>query len=346
MPATRRKPDLSPSRYHFRWLDEHAPKLAFKGGDVKRWQARLRAKLKALLKLPAGPRCALKPRTLWSREHELGRIEKIVFASEPGADVPAYVCTPRNAKPPYAWFICLQGHSTGMHNSIAVDREDETKPLAVEGDRDFALGCLSRGVAALCIEQRSFGERRELALAAPPKQQCHQAAMSSLILGRVLMGERVHDIDRGLDYLWSRKDVDRAKVGVMGNSGGGTASIYSAAVLPRLQFAMPSCSFCTYREAWMSIHHCACSYVPGILEWGEYADVLGLLAPRPCVVVVGKTDGISPIQAVHKGFRAARRVWKAFGAERNLHLVVGPEGHRFYADLAWPKMLKQLGRRG
>ena len=48
-----------------------------------------------------------------------------------------------------------------MHNSIAVQREDETKLLKVEGDRDFGLECMRRGIAALCIEQRSFGERRE-----------------------------------------------------------------------------------------------------------------------------------------------------------------------------------------
>lgn len=346
MPARRHAPEFSPSQYHLHWLDAHPPKLAYRGGDAKRWQAQLRKKFRALLKLPEGPKPPLAPRTLWTREHELGRIEKIVYRSEPGADVPAYVCLPRNAQPPYPWFVCLQGHTTGMHHSIGVDREDESKPFAVEGDRDFALGCLKRGFAALCIEQRGFGERAEVALAAPVKQTCHQAAMSSAMLGRTLLGERVYDIERGLDYLWTRGDVDRSSVGVMGNSGGGTASICAAAALPRITHAMPSCSFCTYREAWLSIHHCACSYIPGVLEWAEYADVLGLIAPRPCVVVAGAVDPISPLPAVRKAFRDAKRIWKALGAERKVKLVVGPDGHRFYADLAWPALegLLRLGR--
>ncbi len=105
----------------------------------------------------AQDKCDLNVRTLWQRNHELGTIEKLVFTSEVGADVPAYLCLPRHGKPPYPVFICLQGHTTGMHHSIGVMRDDESVPMGeVPGDRDFGLGCMRRGVAALCIEQRSF----------------------------------------------------------------------------------------------------------------------------------------------------------------------------------------------
>ena len=137
------------------------PMLKFDGGDVTKWRLRLRRALCRLLGDTPKERCDLRPRRLSMHEHPLGSIEKIVFSSEPHADVPAYVCLPRDAAPPYTFFICLQGHSTGMHNSIAVQREDETKPHQVEGDRDFGLGCMRRGIAALCIEQRSLGERGE-----------------------------------------------------------------------------------------------------------------------------------------------------------------------------------------
>src|SRR5919109_237779 len=103
------------------------PTLQFDGGDVKKWQARLRRKLRLLLGNTPAERCDLRPRRLWLREHPLGSIEKVVFSSEPHADVPAYVCLPKGVTPPYGFFICLQGHNTGMHNSIAVEREDETK---------------------------------------------------------------------------------------------------------------------------------------------------------------------------------------------------------------------------
>ncbi len=333
---------LSPSEYHRHQLQSLQPSLAFDGNDVTAWQSRLRRKLRVLIGDWPRERVPLRPRTLWRRDHALGTIEKIVFTSEPYADVPAYLCLPHNVKAPYPVMICLQGHSTGMHNSIGVSYDDETQPAAVKGDRDFAIGCMRHGVAALCIEQRSFGYRKELKQEKRGSHGCHDATMHALMLGKTLIGERVYDVDRGLDYLAGRKDVDMRRVGVMGNSGGGTISVFAAALLPRLRFAMPSCYFCTFKDSIMSIYHCADNYIPGLAKVAEMSDVMGLFAPRPVVIVAGHDDPIFPIRATRKAFRDLKGIYRAANAADRCHLVVGPEGHRFYADQAWPVMLKEI----
>ncbi len=93
----------------------------------------------------------------------------------------------------------------------------------------------------------------------------------------------------------------------------------------------------------MSIYHCSDNYVPGLLKVAEMSDILGLFAPRPVVVVAGREDPIFPLKGVRQGFRDLRRIYAARGAERHCHLVVGAGGHRFYADEAWPSMLKEIG---
>lgn len=335
---------FSPSQHHRHVLEQTRARCAYDGGPLGPWRRRLRASLRRLLgDMPARP-APLRVRRLWSRPHPLGTIEKIVFTAEPHCQVPAYVCLPAQARPPYAFMICLQGHTSGMHNSIAVDREDETTPIAVEGDRDFALGCLRNGIAALCIEQRSQGERAERRQAHVSQNGCHDAMMQALMLGRTLIGERVYDVDRGIDYLASRGDADLRRIGVMGNSGGGSASIYAAALLPRIAVAMPSCAFCSFSASKMALYHCSCGYVPGMLKQAEMADILGLIAPRPVVVVAGRQDHIIPLAGVRGAFRDARRIYRAAGAEDRCHLLVGPEGHRFYADLAWPVLRRELER--
>jgi dienelactone hydrolase len=336
---------LSPSVHHKYIMEQIKPAMAFdKDEDITTWQRKLRRKVKKLLGDFPSERVALNPVTLWKKEVPLGTIEKVMFTAEPHADVPAYVCLPKNAEPPYTFMICLQGHSTGMHNSIAVQRDDNSKPHEVAGDRDFAFGCMERGIAALCIEQRSFGERREQKQESASSQMCHDAVMQALMLGRTLMGERVYDVDRGIDYLLQRGDADSKTIGVMGNSGGGTISLFSAALLPRISFAMPSCYFCTFRDSIMSIYHCADNYIPGLLKEAEMADIMGLFAPKPVVLVAGEHDEIFPIKATRKAFTALRKIYAAAGAPNRCHLVVGPEGHRFYADLAWPVMLKEINR--
>ena len=145
---------------------------------------------------------------------------------------------------------------------------------------------------------------------------CHDATMHALMLGRTLLGERVFDVDRGLDYLETRDDVDQSRVGIMGNSGGGTTSLFSAAVLPRLRYAMPSCYFCTFRDSLMSIYHCADNYVPGLLQYAEMADVMGLFAPRPVVLVAERHDNIFPIGATRRAFADLQEVYAAAGGGR------------------------------
>lgn len=334
----------SPSTAHRRVLDQLTPALAYEGGDWEHWRESLRAKLRELVGLGQMPatRCPLSVKVLWRRDHDLGVIEKVVFTAEPGADTPAYVCLPREAEPPYTFAICLQGHSTGMHNSIAVDRDDERTATTPAGDRDFAIGCMRRGLAALCIEQRSFGERREQVQDKRSPNGCHDAAMAALMLGRTLLGERIYDIDRGIDYLAQRGDADMQRVLVTGNSGGGTASIYAAALLDRVGFAMPSASFCGFGESILAMEHCVCNYIPGLSRWADMGDVLGLMAPRPVVAVVGREDPIFPLAGAERAFAQLQRVYRAAGAEGRCHLVVGDGGHRFYADDAWPVMLGEL----
>jgi dienelactone hydrolase len=331
---------LSPSECHERLL-RRPGSLAFRGQALGPWRRALRAALRGSLgldRMPApGP---LRVRRLWRRELPQGTVEKLVFRAEPGADVPAYACVPRGVRGPLPWMICLQGHSTGMHNSIGLDAGEQAA-IAVEGDRDFALGCLERGVAALAIEQRSLGERQER------KQQrvsyhnaCHDGAMRALMLGRTLLGERVYDVARGLDYLATRRDVAPGRVGVMGNSGGGTVACYAAALLPQLQFLMASCCFCTYRDSILSIHHCADNYVPGLAALADFPDIVGLFAPRPAVIVAGERDPIFPLPGVQAAHRKLRRIYRAAGAPEACPLVVGGEGHRFYAELGWREALR------
>ena len=338
------KSHLSPSVHHQHLMANMEQALSYRGGDVSAWQRKLRRKLRQLVGDMPADRVPLNVRTLWKRDHPLGSIEKIVFTSEPYSDVPAFVCLPKDAEPPHTFFVCVQGHSTGMHNSIAVDRDDNVTPIDVPGDRDFGLLCMERGIAALCIEQRSFGERREQVQEKTAKQGCHDATMHALMLGRTLIGERVFDVDRGIDYLKTRGDADMRRIGVMGNSGGGTISLFAAALLPRLRYAMPSCYFCTFRDSIMSIYHCADNYVPGILKYAEMPDVMGLFAPKPVVLVAGKDDAIFPLPGVCKAFGHLKEIYAAAGAEDRCHLVVGDEGHRFYAKEAWPKMLDEIAR--
>ena len=99
--AGQRKLSLSPSVFHRALMDRQTPAMSWQVGDFGGWRRRLRSKLTQLTGFPdAGtPRVPLDAKTLWTKTHERGTIEKIAFTAEPGADVLAYLCVPRQLRP-------------------------------------------------------------------------------------------------------------------------------------------------------------------------------------------------------------------------------------------------------
>jgi hypothetical protein len=84
--------------------------------------------------------------------------------------------------------------------------------------------------------------------------------------------------------------------------------------------------------------------VPNLLLEAEHADIMGLFAPRPVVIVAGAVDPIFPIKATRAELARLKKIYAAAGAPDNCRLVVGAEGHRFYADIGWKAALRYVGR--
>ena len=105
-----------------------------------------------------------------------------------------------------------------------------------------------------------------------------------------MIGWRVYDVMRAIDWIGTRKELDAAHVGCMGISGGGTCTLFAAALDSRIRAAMVSGYLNTFRECIMSVSHCIDNYVPGILNWAEQYDVAGLIAPRPLFAESGERE--------------------------------------------------------
>jgi len=238
--------------------------------------------------------------------------------------------------------ICLQGHNSGAHLGIGVEREDNAVLREVHGDRDYGLRCMKEGFAALCYEQRAFGDRREQHMETS-RGGCKDAAMHALMLGWSLMAERIWELGKATDWLLARDDIDAERFGLMGESGGGTTSIYAAALDERYRAIVPACAFCSFDGGILSIAHCTEFYFPGLRQQCEMGDILGLVAPRPAIVAAGTPDHFYPPESVESAFAHAERIYEAAGAGDQIHLKWGDQGHRFYADLTWPLLKAHWG---
>ena len=311
--------------------------MAFPGGDLSDWQTRARQKLSELLGLPF--QTAASAFTVeYVKETPEFTETRFTFQTEPGCVVPCHFLHPRGAVGKLPVMICLQGHSTGMHISLGRALYPGDEHDRDDGDRDFALQCIREGICAVTLEQRCFGER-----GGKPKPDCYSTAMIALMSGRTLLGGRVWDIMRLIDVLETEfvEAIDAKRIYCCGNSGGGTATFYAAALETRIAAAMPSCAFCTFADSIGAMYHCACNYVPGIRKYFDMAELAGMIAPRPLVIVSGAKDDIFPLPGAKSEFARVKQIYAAGEHPENAVHVIGPEGHRFYAEPGW-KALRAL----
>lgn len=323
--------DFAPNICHDYLLDRAERRLRFDPSrDFATWKRELGDKLRELVGWNPEP---VPPDARIERDEMRDGFREIrfVFTSEHGSDVPCHLLIPTDVPDPAPVMICLQGHSPGMHISLGRPVTERDKEL-IAGGRDFALQAVKQGYVALAIEQRAFGERT----GPEPNHNCLHPTLVALLLGRSMAGERVWDVSRAIDVLDRFPGVDLSRIGIMGNSGGGTITWYASCLEPRITAAMPSCAVCTYGDSIGRIHHCSDNYIPGALRYFDMSDLAALIAPRPLVVVAGKEDTIFPMAGVEKAMDNIRGIYAAAGAPDRCRLVVGSEGHRFYPDEAWP----------
>jgi dienelactone hydrolase len=333
---------------------EHAPRqLAFRArtsAEAVAWQFALRERLAALLGGFPDRRADLDPHTIERVEEEGYTRELVVFQSQPGEYVPCYVLLPRSASPPLRPVIALHGHGPGGARPLVglAPNQAEAESMRAQNN-DYARQLARRGFAVFTPVQRGFAERME----EPPlrdkidtvwQSSCRAVAVNALLLGRTLLGLRVWDVLRLIDYMRSRPEPLAAAIGCVGLSGGGTVALFTTALEPRIACAVVSGYFNTFRDSIMAIDHCLCNYVPGILQYAEMADIAGLVAPRPLLIESGQRDPIFPAAATRRALEELSRVYAAFDAPERLDADFFEGEHRWSGAKAYDWLGRWLSK--
>ncbi|MBX3011299.1 MAG: hypothetical protein KF832_07315 [Caldilineaceae bacterium] len=317
-------------------------RLAWRAQNRAEWASWRNALLPQLLtrlgRLPTET-SPLDPMLLETTEFADYRQEKVVFQSEPGIYTPCYVLIPHQVKPPYRPVIALHGHGLGgAAHVVGLTRGDATadaerQHIALH-NYDYGRQLAQQGFLVFALEQRGFGERMEphpgmIAGSGLWPSSCRALAFNTLLLGQTLLGLRVWDVMRAIDYIHSRPEPMIAGVGCVGLSGGGTTTLYAAAVEPRITAAVVSGAFGSFRSSIMSTIHCDCNYLPGILEDAEMADIAALIAPRPLLIENGTEDPIFPVAETEAACRQVAQAYALLAVPERFDQDIFVGGHQF-----------------
>lgn len=158
------------------------------------------------------------------------RVENVMFESRPGFHVTGNVYIPQGT-PPFPSLISPCGHYADSR--MNPQYQSAYISLALAGFLVFAYDPIGQG------ERRQYWDpvtgRTDVGGATTEHSMCGQLL---LMMGEDLTQYRVWDGIRAIDYLMSRPDVDPARVGCAGHSGGGTLTMFISALDERVKVAV------------------------------------------------------------------------------------------------------------
>ena len=268
-------------------------------------------------------RTPLNARVVGVLERTAYRIEKVIFESQPHFYVTANLYLPTTGHPPYPAILYPLGHERG----------GKANPTWQQ-----MLGSLAtKGFVALAWDPIGQGERLQIFDEDLRESKVGNSTTEHTVVGTqcMLVGDHlarytIWDGMRALDYLLSRKEVDPARIGLTGNSGGGTHTAYIAALDDRIQVAAPSCYITSWHLMLDTIGpQDAEQTFPRWLQEGlDYPDYLYAFAPKPYILLSAIRD-FFPIAGARETFAEAEKVYSAIGAREKLGIFEADDGHGY-----------------
>lgn len=145
--------------------------------------------------------------------------------------------------------------------------------------------------------------------------------------GHTLMGERLWDLMRCVDYVQSLSEVDPERIGCAGLSLGGEMAMWLGAMDTRIK-AVVSCGFLTFMDQ-MEYNHCRCWAFDGLRERVDFPDIYALIAPRALQCQNGRQEPLTqfPPFLAEQAMRQIRPIYEDMGCPGNVVLAIHDGAH-------------------
>lgn len=297
---------LKPYEYYRRTVQEGEKMLNYLKSlysDKNQWEKRkscLYHEVRDILEIDSllAKRVQKKPILSNVRKFDGYTVQNFALETLPGLYVAGSIYSPL-AKGDHALIICPNGHfNDGRY------REDQ----------QIRMGTLAR-MGAVCVDYDLFGWGES---ALQVGNAAHRSSAAQVI--QAMNGITI------LDYMLTRKNINKEKIGVNGGSGGGTQTVLLTVLDNRYAAAAPVVSLASHFDG-----GCPCeSGLPVTLACSgtNNAELAALFAPRPLLIVSDGKDWTSSVPTLEYPY--LKEIYRYYDREKNVQNVHLPdEGHDF-----------------
>jgi dienelactone hydrolase len=336
--------------------------------SAKNWRKTARAKWFDLLSYHP-ERCTPNPEIVEKVDCGSYVREQVYFNTTPHFRVPAYVLIPKGLSKPAPAIVALHDHGGFyMWGKEKLVRTENQHPALADwqnkyyGGNSIADVLAQQGYVVIVTDAFYWGERRMLMpndpadwRERPPdlSQERLQAfnkraSDSEDVVGRTIFvagltwsGISVWNDLRTVDYLMTRPEVDRNRLGCVGLSMGGLRSGQLAAGDERIKAGvvvgwMASFPAQLRNKVRFTVGHT--NIVPGLYRHLDYPDLISLTTPRALLVINGTQDHLFDLDGVRVAFNKLKQCYAKAGAPGKFRGTFYDAPHRFNAEMqkeAW-----------
>ena len=310
--------DAPNSLYHY-IAGQAYEMLAKRSEDISRistleeWQARQKMLQETLLDIvgPFPSKTPLNAKIIRTIVKDSFRVEHIVYESQPGFYVTSSMFIPaglrKNSKAPAV--IYCSGHADDGYRGQVYQH--------------VILNLVRKGFIVFAFDPVGQGERLEYfdpatgkSIVGGPTTEHSYPGTQAFITGSSQARYMIWDGIRAVDYLLTRKEVDPARIGITGRSGGGTQSAYIAAMDYRIYAAAPECYITTFTRLLQTMGNqdAEQNLFNEISRGIDQPDLLAVRAPRPALMITTTRD-IFSIQGAMEAEKEVSLIYKAYKRE-------------------------------
>lgn len=254
-------------------------------------------------------------------------IKKVIYESLPSFYVTSNLYIPKNisGKCPAILFAC--GHSEAAKGAPGYQKV--CKQLALNG------------FVVLAVDPQGQGERLQYYIKDkdefPVEWGVTEHSYSGVrcdLTGSNIARYFIWDLVRGIDYLETLPEVDKDRIGITGNSGGGTQTCYMMLIDNRLKAAAPGC-YISSRLHYMKTGqaHDSEQTIYNSIAFGlNHDDFVTSFAPKPVMIGAARYDFFC-VEGALQSFDRAKKIYKMYNSEDNLELVIAKAVHGYSETL-------------
>jgi dienelactone hydrolase len=246
------------------------------------------------------------------------RVEKLQFQSRPGLYVTANLYLPNPAKGPYPAILYSIGHYRGGRDGHKTQVSDQGLWFASHGYVALLYDTIELGEVN-CTHHGTYSEKR---------WWWHSNGFTPA-------GVECWNAIRAIDYLQSRPEVDKDRIGATGISGGGAATFWISAADDRVKASAPVSGMAdlTWYIGEDGVNgHCDCMFLYNNYRW-NWTTIAGLICPRPLLFTNSDADTIFPMPANERVINRLERLYSKFGESDKVDAMVSVGSHAMRTDL-------------